>query len=567
MTREAGGTTLSPLPGAWTGGYPAVSAAGAVAQRETGRHARIALGHCPMRRKWPWILGAVVIAAVAAACYGLFVYPDRVLRDSLDQMTSKLPPGAVFTYQNAHYSVLSRTVTFKGLFIHWTIPGDVPDGANIAIDSLEIDHPATDTAEAFAKISTDPGSITPETEIPIADAMILKGVRLSADVTPVSSSTEWLGIRKLGIYPWVFLHEGRTAFTAMQAAFAPGSSSPGSPPVLQFYAAMILGTRYDAYNERDLYVTVKFPASSTQPSTSLVIGTHKLDAVSDRGTQREGTLDGFTIETRPWGKLSVDHVKLPDFDIRETLLRIIAGGSVGPAMETTKIGPMDFTGASFALPGRHPIPLGDFSTSRIRFDQGKLVSGAVTMKGFPVSIQDLSDSFDVASLRKIGIGTMTASFQAAFSRDIDHDSLSVFDTRAKIDELGAVALQADLVDVARGAGLMSAARIAHAALRYDDVSLVRRLLLIGTEPAAAGMNTMPGRLAVLAKNPDEVLDENNPEMAAAARAVADFVRTPHSLTIALSPPKPIPVSELRAWLAGSDGVPPGLGLTVSANQP
>jgi len=102
---------------------------------------------------------------------------------------------------------------------------------------------------------------------------------------------------------------------------------------------------------------------------------------------------------------------------------------------------------------------------------------------------------------------------------------------------------------------MSDARIEYAKLRYDDLSLTERLLKASKAP-----NAVVPRLATLARNPGEAFGESSPELAAAGRS-------PHSLTMVLLPPAPLPLGQFQAVLAQSDSLPANLGLTVFSNQP
>ncbi len=189
------------------------------------------------------------------------------------------------------------------------------------------------------------------------------------------------------------------------------------------------------------------------------------------------------------------------------------------------------------------------------------------MNSFPISLAQLAESLDVAAVRHLGLETMTGSFQAAFSRDTDHDRLSVFDTKIRINELGTVMLAGEFTNVARGSGLLAAASLARARLRYDDASLVDRLLHMDMTQDTTATNALHQRLSILAKSPAEAFGEDNREMAEAGRTIGDFIRSPHSLTIELMPPTPFPLGDLLARLNHPDALPPALGLTVNANTP
>ena len=55
---------------------------------------------------------------------------------------------------------------------------------------------------------------------------------------------------------------------------------------------------------------------------------------------------------------------------------------------------------------------------------------------------------------------------------------------------------------------------------------------------------------------------------AASRAVGDFIEAPpHTLTIELAPPTPVPLLALRGAMGFTPAIAQQLGLTISANRP
>jgi len=513
-----------------------------------------------MRRRTRTI-GTIGLLVVAAAFLAIAILPNYLLRYVVDRMVEVLPPNATFTYKRAHYSVLAHKVTFDGLFIHWTIIGSAseggkPDGFAIAIDSLELDSPSIGAAAAFARLINDPASITPETKVEIADAMILKGIRLNVDNTIIATTTEWLGLGRLSFYPWVLLHEGRAAFEKLQAWQKSGGPPPGEAhPFVPIIAAMVLGIRYDTYDERHLRFTMPLPGTAASPPTPLVLFTPALKSSYGRGIQTHGMLDGLTIEGQRFGKLAIRRVDLPDFDIRELLRLVIAGEPVGPAVERMAIGVMKFADVSVTPPGQSPLPLGNWALSDLRFENGRLASGAWSIEPVRLTLQQMSKSLGAPWFRELGLDTITGSGRIAFVRP-SSDGRAVVDARLQVEELGTGTMQATLT--AQGT-------VERATLRYSDASLVRRFLEMKLSPNEPDIGALQDRLRALAKDPDAGSSDQPPERTAATRAVAAFLRAPGSLQVELAPQPSLPIRDVPTALAGPDTAGQALGLVVSAN--
>jgi hypothetical protein len=60
---------------------------------------------------------------------------------------------------------------------------------------------------------------------------------------------------------------------------------------------------------------------------------------------------------------------------------------------------------------------------------------------------------------------------------------------------------------------------------------------------------------------------SDPKLAGSVKAISDFAKAPHSLTIALVPPAPVPVVAIKTLAAQRPQVlVDKLGLSITANQ-
>ena len=83
---------------------------------------------------------------------------------------------------------------------------------------------------------------------------------------------------------------------------------------------------------------------------------------------------------------------------------------------------------------------------------------------------------------------------------------------------------------------LAQARLAHARLRLEDASLADRLLRLGAAMAGIDVEAFRQQITALMQQPDA-----GPELSAAQLAIGTFITEPHTLTVELAPPAPVPV--------------------------
>jgi len=110
--------------------------------------------------------------------------------------------------------------------------------------------------------------------------------------------------------------------------------------------------------------------------------------------------------------------------------------------------------------------------------------------------------------------------------------------------------------------------LAKATLRYQDASLINRLLVAGADerPKPADLRQMREAYAanLLATLGPLASD---PKLADSVKAIAEFAKMPRNLTIALAPPAPVPLFALKEVAAqGPKALVDMLGLSITASQ-
>jgi hypothetical protein len=137
----------------------------------------------------------------------------------------------------------------------------------------------------------------------------------------------------------------------------------------------------------------------------------------------------------------------------------------------------------------------------------------------------------------------------------------------KVNELGTITISADLINVVANVAILNQTQLTHARLRFEDASLVDRMLRAGAAQAGADPVAYRQQIAGMVRRPSANPGENSPLLAAAGQTVSDFITSPHSLTVELSPPVPVSYISLQRAAAVPATVAAMLGLAVSANQP
>jgi hypothetical protein len=194
------------------------------------------------------------------------------------------------------------------------------------------------------------------------------------------------------------------------------------------------------------------------------------------------------------------------------------------------------------------------------------VSGRLGWTDVSVSRAQVSDPRAQDIFDKLGLATMTMSFALAYDWDIAQRHASVHDTLLKVNELGTVTLSADLTNVMPNAAALSLAQLTHASLRFDDASLVDRVLRAGAAQSGTDPAVYRQQIEDMVRQQSETPGSASPAMTAACQAAADFIASPHSITIELAPAQPVPILALKGMT-----LPPGmlatmLGLTVSVKE-
>jgi hypothetical protein len=513
----------------------------------------------------PILAAAIAVLAVAggAAYYGLQIFPGREFRSGLDQALASLPPGTTASYKDAKYSPVTRQAVLTGFAMHGQIAGQTPVPFDLTVDEVETTNANLDFTDAWAKAAANPAALQPDAALAVADAVTLKGVTIRS--AAINATEQSISISKPRLYPWALLHPGLPSWSDLTAAVTPRDKPPtvaDMEPILRAEAAIILGAGYDAYQGGAIKGTETLPNVEISFEARAVSGNG-----FDRGIISGGMADGITVTGDKVGAFSADHVSVGGTNIREPMTRIMNGEAPAQGMlNGVKIGKIEYAGVTAQPPGAPATHIGDVSVGPLTFSQGLPVAGEMSLKELIVSRAQMPDARARDIFEKLGLEKMTVSLALSYNLDTTEQHASLHDSLFKVNELGSLALSADATNTGISPATLTQARLAFAKARFDDASLTDRLLRLGAERSGVAPEAFRRQIADMAMQRSAMMSNGNPLILAAGKAVSDFILSPHSLTVELSPPAPVPLMALRNAAADPGALANVLGLAVIANQ-
>jgi hypothetical protein len=334
-------------------------------------------------------------------------------------------------------------------------------------------------------------------------------------------------------------------------------------PMLRFEAAVMLAFAFDAHESDAMHV------AETLPGIDIAYEVRKMTMAGfDRGVTKDGVIEGITAHSDKFGTFAIDRAVMGATDLRAPMIRLVNGEALSPALlDGIGLGRIDYDGITIQPPDKQTLHVGRVSLGPVAFAKGMPVSGALGWQDISIPRSMVTNATARDVFDKLGLETMTTSFTVSYDWDVAGQRASLHDTALKVNELGTLTLAADLGSVVANADALTQARLVHARLRLDDASLVDRMLRAGAAMAGTDLTAYRQQVMDQLRQRGATMGGDSPLIAAAGQAVADFVASPHSLTIELSPPAPVPLFALKGAIAVPAELAAVLGLSVSANQP
>jgi hypothetical protein len=514
----------------------------------------------------PSVLIAVLVVvglAGGGGYYAFEAYTQQQFRAGLDQALASLPPGTTATYKTAHYAIMSHQAVVTGLTVHGEIPTTPPQPYDITAATFEMDQPNPDLAATWARAAAAPATFSPDTALPIAAAVTMTGVTVHS--TAVNLTEDSVHLTNPRLYPWALLHDGMPPWNDLLAALAPASGQfdPASlQKILRAEAAAVMGIGYGSYEAGPTKVSETLSGIDVRYDVRNVTGEG-----FDRGTFKGGSATGITAHGSQFGDVSVDRVAIGAVDIREPMTRLVNGEPLSPGLlNGIKISGIEYSGITVTPPGRNATHIGSLALGPVMFTGGMPVSGKLGWTDVSIARDQVSDPRVQMAFDKLGLQTMTISFAFAYDWDVSQQRVSVHDTMLKVNELGTMTFSADVTNATPNVAALSQVSLAHARLKFDDASLVNRALQAGAAESGTDPAAYRQQIVTMVRQQGNTQDVASPAMTAACNAAGDFIASPHSITIELSPAQPVPLMAMKDMDAEPAMLATKLGLVVSATQ-
>jgi hypothetical protein len=516
--------------------------------------------------------GGLAIAAIVAIVViggGIYFFSSGGAGDRerfkamVDQTIAQAPQGVSVAYNSIDYA--SGKGTVKGITLHKADP----DAIDVSIDEIEFTKPNLDFSTAWAKASSDPKALTPDTVIPAFTNAGVKGVTIKSGL--VNASYASLSTDGARIYPWPLFQPGVGSWAELQKFMKAPPMAPDFQailPILKLGAAGGMAWAVDAYTIENLQRSATVPPTPNSPPVEVGYEIRKMAGHGqDRGMLTEAGAEGISVKMGPLGSGTLERISIAGYDLRKPMTQLLSATTVTPEMlDGLKIGKVEYSGLSMQYAGLPPVVLGRFAIMNIAFSGYVPVSGGFALEGLRLSKAQMPDPKALEAFDKLGLETMTLGLGATYQWDLAQKRIALRDIVFKVDELGSLNLAADVAEITPNILGAMQAQLAHALLKYDDNSLVDRAIKAAAADQhrdAASFRTM--MVALVQDQAAHFAD--SPPLAAAGKALVEFIGSPHSLTIELSPPKPVAIMELQ----GAVAMPPPklattLGLSVTANH-
>jgi hypothetical protein len=511
------------------------------------------------------VVATLVVLGLAAggAYYGLEVYPQQQFRTGLDQALATLPPGTTASYKTAHYSILSHEAVVTGMTVHGEIAGNPPQPYDVTAATIAAEQPNLGFADAWTHAMAAPATFGPDAPLPVAAAVTMTGLTVHSAV--INLTEDSVHVTNPHLYPWALLHQGMPSWKDLQAALTPHPGPPdttGLRNILRAEAGVVMGVGYDGYDSGPIKVTEALPGIDIQYDISKVTG----DGF-DRGVMKGGSVEGITFRGSKVGVISIDRATIGPIDIREPMTRLVNGEALSAALlDGIKIGRFDYNGITAQLPGQNTTHIGSVSLGPVAFANGVPVVGQLGWTDISVARAQISDPRAQQVFDRLGLQTMTMSFAFAYDWDVAQQRVSIHDTMLKINELGTLTVAADLTNAIPGPAGLARVSLAHARLQFDDASLVNRVLNAGAARAGIDPAAYRQQIVDMVRQQGNTQDVVSPALTAASNAAGDFIASPHSLTIELSPPQPVPLMALKGMNPPPATLATMFGLVVTASK-
>ena len=192
-----------------------------------------------------------------------------------------------------------------------------------------MNSPNLEFSATWTKAMANPGGYTPETALPVADHLAIKG--LSVNAAAIHMTEESLQVAKPRIYPWALLHDGMPSWKELQSAILHPPATPDVTyfqPLLRAEAAVLMGIGYDSYDVGAMTLTENLPGIDIAYDVK-----HMSGGGFERGVIANGSAETIKVKATTIGDFSIDRVTIGATGVREPMTRIVKASLVAGVAE------------------------------------------------------------------------------------------------------------------------------------------------------------------------------------------------------------------------------------------
>ncbi len=502
-------------------------------------------------------LGLIVLLGVGAF-FGQPLIVDYLFRWKIDTLVQRnLPVGSSYTYKTATYDRAASRAVLTDVEVHGA--GSSRFAAKIAL--IEIDGLSTTIDEDFAAALANP-KLKPETWVPLADVVIVKGLSLDTDQDSVKVET--VRATQIRQYPWAMRNVTQAAaqqdISQVMHATMPKQLSDFLP-VVKSEAGLLLRGGIGSLTMENMEFSQRIGGARGTAVEVTKASLFQMDD-SESGTLGSMVMKDLSIKKGAEEETSIDRLTITGLDVRNAAMRALTATSLDPSLlDGARLAKLEYIGMRTRQPDTPAVTADSIAISNVAFDHGMPVSADIACAGLRLRTADYPDAETRENYHNLGVETLTMSLSGGYRWDAGARTASLKDVSLKIDELGSLTVSADFSGVGRLTDLARTAALTHGTAQYTDGSLVGRMMALIAKSANITPAVLRQRMPAIVQQRSAALGTKPPVVAMDKTLVA-FFNDPHRLTLEVAPAQPLTLAALDRFKTAPEQGFNALGLTL-----
>ena len=499
-----------------------------------------------------YVIGLAVVVVLAIAA--LFV-PSYFAKQGLDKLAASLPAGTKFTYSDAGYSLLSRSLVLKGAVLHLASPV-----LDIAADEVRIQdgNPALEGAVEKAQASPD---VDDGAETKLAGRVTVTGLHTVYGPLDGKAGSLVIDNPRLSLHSMLApLPALRTADAAI-AARNPLAALDGDTETRQMMQRVARATLAISYDRLDIdHSDIVIADHVSGETIKIDLGTAEVDGV-DKGLSKGVQVKNLAIAVQDM-TVTVAAIHGDLGDQRPFLGDLRDGLPVSTAFAHYPGVAEKIEGLTLKRGDKTLAAIDDTELKNVRYDNGIPVSMDLSVKGLTLDPTMLPGVSARSILAALGYTPAVLDFTTSYKYDPTARTLNVADTVMTLRSGGTLTVNAALAEIGPDLPKLGA-KIASLAMRYEDHSLATRWVdYVAKETGKDATAVKSGYISELELQKANFAKDR--PVSEALDAAEKFVANPHGLTLVAQPATPVGLADFD--VQHPNGFSAKLGLKVTSDD-